>query len=135
MLLLLAGDVWPAAAQVVQAPPGSQRGIFGSGSAAPAAPDLTLTIDLDGGHDDNRVADSNLPIDQFGPIQTGYVSTAAAVLRYQKGSGDRYILGGGSGSINQQQIGNDLRSFRLYRGEGSYDAPIATVTPERRPRR
>lgn len=122
LTLLLMAPVCPAAAQIVQVPPGSLRGIFGGGSGLPAAQDLSLTVDLDGGHDDNRVPDADLPLEQFAPIQTGYVGTAAAVLRYQKGSGNRYVLGTGAGSVNQQQIGGDLRSFRLFRGEGSFQA-------------
>lgn len=118
--LLFTGQVCPAAAQVAQVPPGSVRGIFGGGSVAPGAQEFALTIDLDGGYDDNNVPDGNLAVEEFAPIQTGYVGAAAAALRYQKGSGDRYVVGTGSGAVNQQQIASGLPSFRLFSGEGSF---------------
>ena len=115
-LLLLAGDVSPAAAQVVTVPPGSVRGLFGGGASAPAATDLALTVDLDGGYENNSAPGSTTSADLFGPIQSGYVSTAVTTLRFQKGIVDRYVLATGNASISQQQVASGFRAIQLFRG-------------------
>ena len=118
--LLLLGVATPAATQVVTTAPGVSRGLFGAGSAAPGASDLSLTIDLTGGHEgiDTPTTDTG---GALGPLQSGYLGEAGGLLRYGKGRGDTFLLVTGNGSATQQQIATDLPSFRLYRGGGSVE--------------
>ena len=113
----------PAAAQLVQVPPGSARGVFGIGGPVDSgSAGLALTIDLDGGYDDNSLSTSSTPSDQVEPFQTGFVTAATASLTYRRGRTDRYLLGTGGGSITHQQIAIGQDFYRLFRGEASLEA-------------
>jgi hypothetical protein len=123
VLLLVTGLVRTTTAQVVQAPAGSARGIFGGGPTGPDSPGLTLAFDFDGGYDDNSLAGAEEPTDdQYQPFQSGYVTNAAASLRYQRGTAERFLLGTGSGSVSQQQVAAGQDFYRLFRGEASVQA-------------
>ncbi len=124
LLLLVTAFACPAAAQLVQAPPGSSRGVFGIGGAVEAgSPGLALTIDLDGGYDDNSltVTDDTSP-EEVAPFQSGFVTAATASLSYQRGQADRYLIGTGGGSVTHQQIAVGQEFYRLLRGEASLQA-------------
>jgi hypothetical protein len=124
IVLLLTGYVSPADAQFVQGPPGSARGVFGGGGSASSS-HLGVTFDLEGGYDDNTMQDAEAPpspTQPFAPFQSGYVTTGSAAMRFQKGRIERYVLALGSGSVSQQQIGSGLPTFRIVRGEGSFQA-------------
>jgi hypothetical protein len=123
LVLVMTGLVPTTAAQVVQPPPGSARGIFGGGPTGPDSPGMTLGLDFDGGYDDTSLAGTVEPgDDQYQPFQSGYVTNAAASLRYQRGRAERFLLGLGSGSISHQQVASGEDFFRLFRGEASVQA-------------
>ncbi|WP_291984365.1 hypothetical protein [Luteitalea sp.] len=118
MFVVLVGLVCRAGAQVVQGPPGGSSGLFGSGSGTVAAPQLSVTFDQDGGYEDNRITETTAEGDSLVPIQSGYVATGAATLSYRVGRPERSLVGVGSGSVSQQQVGGGLPSYRLIRGSG-----------------
>ena len=124
MLLLSTGLVRTATAQLAPPSPGSARGLFGGGPTGPDSPGLTLTIDVDGGYDDydDYTTSDAAGDDQYQPFQSGYVATAGASLRYQRGSIDRFLLGIGSGSVSQQQVAPGESFYQLLRGDASVQA-------------
>lgn len=120
---LLAVDHRGAAAQMVQGPPGGSTGIFGA-AAGSTAPTVALSIDFDGGYDDVSVPAPSTTTSVFVPLQSGYVASGAANLRFRQASGQRYFLGLASGSVTQQQVGRDLGSYTLKRAESSLEAGL-----------
>ncbi|MEP7117214.1 MAG: hypothetical protein ABI880_06520 [Acidobacteriota bacterium] len=122
-LLVVAGLVSPAAAQFTQSPPGAVKGVLGQGSGAAGAPAVTMTIDADAGYQDNSVPEADgQAVDQPDYIQSGYVGSVGGGIRFQAGRLNRYVLGTANGSANQEQVSSELRSLRLYRGIGSFQA-------------
>jgi hypothetical protein len=119
---LIAGLAQAASAQLIQAPPGSDRGIFGGGPAGPGSPGLSTAFELNAGFDDNAVPETESPEGGFTPFQSGYVGSATGSLRYQRGRAERYVLTTGLGSISQQQVAVGQDFYRLYRGEASVQA-------------
>lgn len=116
LCVLLTGLLRTAAAQVVDGPPGSNRGIFGE-TGGIGAPALSMTFDLEGGYDANDLSQSNVPSGQFGPFQSGYVTSVGASLRYQRGRAERFFIGTGSGSVNHQQLARGQEFYRLTQGD------------------
>lgn len=123
LLLVATGVACPAAAQVLQAPPGSTRGIFGtSGGTTTGAPVFAMTVDLDGGYDSNSLGDIEGTPTQFFAFQSGVVAAGAASARFQVGTTDRFLLGVVSGGINQQQVARGSRFYRQWRSQASLQA-------------
>ena len=123
LLFLVTAFACPAAAQLVQAPPGSSRGVLGNGGPVESgSPGLALSIDLDGGYDDNSLSLTETSPDQAAPFQSGFVTAASASLSYQRGQADRYLVGTGGGSVTHQQIAVGQDFYRLLRGEASLEA-------------
>ena len=121
LCVLLTGLVRTAAAQVVDGPPGSSRGVFG-GAGGVGSPALSLTFDLEGGYDANDLSQSDTPTGQFGPFQSGYVTTVATSLRYQRGRAERFFIGTGAGSVNHQQVARGQEFYRLTQSDLSLQA-------------
>ncbi len=122
----------PARAQIVDSPPGAIKGLFGVGSGPNSSP-ISLTIDLDGGYDENVLPDDTASgesgtggtgprAEELVAFTSGYVSTAAATLTMKRGTADRYLLAAGSGAISQQQAAKGSPFYRLRRSEGSLQA-------------
>ncbi|MBL8135084.1 MAG: hypothetical protein JNL48_00555 [Acidobacteria bacterium] len=120
---LLVVDRGGAAAQMVQGPAGGSTGIFGAASGS-TAPTIALSLDFDGGYDDVSVPAPSDATSVFVPLQSGYVASGAANLRFRQASGQRYFLGLASGSVTQQQVGRDLGSYTLKRAESSLEAGV-----------
>jgi hypothetical protein len=123
LLFLMTALPCPAAAQLVQAPPGSSRGVFGIGGPVESgSPGLALTINLDGGYDDNSLTVTDTAPEPVQPFESGFVTAASASLSYQRGQTDRYLLATGGGSVSHQQIAAGQDFYRLLRGEASLGA-------------
>lgn len=121
LCVLLTGLVRTAAAQVVDGPPGSSRGVFG-GAGGVGSPALALTFDFEGGYDANDLSQTDIPTSQFGPFQSGYVTTVATSLRFQRGRPERFFIGTGSGSVNHQQVARGQEFYRLTQSDLSLQA-------------
>jgi hypothetical protein len=120
---LISAGLHPVAAQVIQSPQGSTRGVFGTaGSQATGAPVFAVTFDGDGGYDDNSVDGSDDASSQFFAFQSGLVSTGSASARFQAGTAQRYILGLASSGITAQQVRRGDRFFRQWRSSASLQA-------------
>lgn len=104
VLLLLAGIVAPAAAQVVDRPPRVLGGLFGG--QRPRDPnrtsqELTLTLNLGSGYDRNLgPGGQELPVGVFSPMESGFATTAGAAARYWRGRTSRYFEASGRGYLN-----------------------------------
>jgi hypothetical protein len=103
VLFLLAGSVGPVMAQTIGPPSPTSGGIFGSRrtqSLDLRAAELTLLLDLIGGHNQQPIATETSPsvLPLFNP--TGYLGTGMANLTYRKGWTWNSLEAAGSASIN-----------------------------------
>lgn len=91
VLLLLAGFVSPASAQVVAGPTGSAGGLFGGHRPVDpnrASQRLSLSIDLSAGYDSNAEGAAGTSPGELVPL---FASTGEAMLRYWRGKPTRFF--------------------------------------------
>jgi hypothetical protein len=109
--------VGPAWAQPIAPPTGAGGGIFGSrrgAATAASGSELTLTMNLGGGHDDNPEAvfdDQPVPVAD----QSGRIATLAGNLLFRTGSLDNSLELAGGGYTNYATVGVE----QISGGDGS----------------
>ncbi|MGH9348920.1 MAG: hypothetical protein ACRD26_16810 [Vicinamibacterales bacterium] len=117
LVVVLAGAT-TAAAQVLQLPPRSTRGLFGAPRHADpnrAAHELALTFNLLGGYEDNLTpGGEGVTTDPLAPRQSGSTGLFAGDVQYSYGTQTRFIGVNGRGYMNSFR-NLDLRP--MYGGE------------------